>query len=169
MRSLAALSLLLIAPGVSLAQRADPPPIGTRIRATPKMRADPYIMGQLVAQSGDTIVIQLPDSEKVRMSLASLSRLEVSDGQRGDFWKGAGWGFLIGGAGGAVIGAVAIEDPWKGIGALLGAGTGGLLGLLIGGGIGSNIITEHWKPAPGWELSLSVQPTATGVRIAIRF
>ena len=170
MRGTAAVSLafVLLLPHSAVAQRALPP-IGTRIRTTPRAHDDPYIMGKLVAQSGDTLVIEVPAEDTARVPLASLSRLEVSDGMHGHWGRGAGYGLLVGAAGGAGIGAAAIDSEWRAVGALLGAGTGALLGFLIGGGIGQSVERERWKPAPGWELSFSAQPTARGVGIAIRF
>ncbi len=64
---------------------------------------------------------------------------------KGSFWKGAGAGFLLGGATGAIIGAVSYQKPTgpysidlgPGVAALGGGILGGAGGFLIGGIIGA--------------------------------
>jgi hypothetical protein len=80
-----------------------------------------------------------------------------------------GLGFLVGAAGGAAIGAAAIDSEWRGVGALLGAGLGGLSGLLVGAAVGSAVRTERWDAAPGWDLGVSVLRGGAGFKVAIRF
>ena len=167
-RSAAVLVIALLGPITVVAQQA-PAPIGSRIRATPRAPYHRSITGTLVAQSGDTIVIHVLRSDTARVALSALELVEVSAGPRTHFWKGAGYGFLIGAAGGAAAGAAAIDADWRAVGALLGAGLGGLGGLLVGGGIGSNVSSEYWKPAPGWELSLVLPATRPGLGISVRF
>jgi hypothetical protein len=167
----ALLLLSLFLPIVATAQRLAVPRIGTRVRATPRAGPGSTITGLLTSHSGDTIAVQVQSNDTARISLSSLSQLEVSDGYHSNFGKGAGYGFIIGAAGGAAVGAAAIDPEWAGVGALLGAGTGGLLGFLIGGGIGSSTTSERWRPAPGWEVNpeLSAQPSGATVGITIRF
>jgi hypothetical protein len=171
MRKTALLLFSLFLPIVAAAQRLTAPQIGTRVRATPREAPKSTISGLLVSHSGDTISVQVQPNDTARLSLGSLSRLEVSDGYHSHFGKGAGYGFIIGVVGGAVVGAAAIDPEWAGVGALLGAGVGGGVGFLVGGAIGSSTTSERWRPAPGWEVNpdLSAQPRGATVGIAIRF
>ena len=168
LRTAAVFSIALLAPGLAAAQRLAPP-VGTRIRVTPLESSAPYLIGTVVGQAGDTLVVLSAPRDTVRVTLTTLDFLEVSGGRRAHVGRGMGLGFLVGAAGGAAIGAAAIDSEWRGVGALLGAGVGGLGGLLVGAVVGSAVRTERWDAAPGWDLGVSVLRAGAGLRVAIRF
>ena len=168
LRTAAVFSIALFAHGIAAAQRLAPP-VGTRIRVTPLDASAPYLIGTVVGQTGDTLVVLSEPRDTVRVTLATLDFLEVSGGRHAHIGRGMGLGFLVGAAGGAAIGAAAIDAEWRGVGALLGAGVGGLGGLLVGAAVGSAVLTERWDAAPGWDLGVSVSSAGAGFRIAIRF
>jgi hypothetical protein len=168
LRTAVVFSIALLAPGIVAAQRAAPP-VGTRIRVTPLDSSASYLIGTVVGQTGDTLVVLCEPRDSVRVILATVDLLEVSGGRRANVGKGMGVGLLVGGAGGAAIGAAAIDAEWRGVGALLGAGAGALGGLLVGAVVGSSVLTERWDAAPGWDLGISVSRAAAGFRIAIQF
>jgi hypothetical protein len=168
LRTVAVCSIALFAQGMAAAQRLAPP-VGTRIRVTPLDSRAPYLIGTVVGQAGDTLVVLSEPRDTVRVTLTTLDFLEVSGGRRARVGRGMGLGFLVGAAGGAAIGAAAIDSEWRGVGALLGAGLGGLSGLLVGAAVGSAVRTERWDAAPGWDLGVSVLRGGAGFKVAIRF
>jgi hypothetical protein len=168
LRTAAVVSIAFLAPDLAAAQRLAPP-VGTRIRVTPLESSAPYLIGTVVGQAGDTLIVLSEPRDTVRVTLATLDFLEVSGGRHAHVGRGMGLGFVVGAAGGAAIGAAAIDAEWRGVGALLGAGVGGLGGLLLGAAVGSAVLTERWDAAPGWDLGVSLSRAGAGFRIAIRF
>jgi hypothetical protein len=168
LRTAVVVTIALLAQGNAAAQRVAPS-VGTRIRITPLDSSANYLIGTVVGQTGDTLVVLSEPRDTVQITLATVDFLEVSGGTRANVGKGIGIGSLVGAAGGAAIGAAAIDAEWREVGALLGAGVGALGGLLVGAVVGGSVQTERWNAAPGWDSGVSLSRTATGFRIAMRF
>ena len=151
------LLLLLLTSTIAVGQR-EIPQLGTRVRATTSGPARAPHIGVIAGQLGDTLLIVGESSDTMRVPLASLDVLEVSEGEHGHTLQGALWGTLIGGVAGALI---VSQNQWlpeeAGSGAGLGAVAGGLGGLLIGTVVGSAIRSERWNSAPGWNMGLSIR------------
>lgn len=143
----------------------------------------PEAQGTFVVQSAgaDTLVLTAPNGSETRaVPIASISRLEVSGGERSrmsGFGRGAGFGFLIGAGVGGMWGFADGDDECSGDNwclfqmsagekALLGGVVIGGLGGVIGGLFGVANPGERWQrvpvrrvaagPAPGGGFTASV-------------
>ena len=143
----------------------------------------PEARGTFVVQSAglDTLVLTAPNGSETRsVPFASISRLEVSGGERSrmsGFGRGAGFGILIGAGIGGVLGFADGDDDCAEAGwcfiefsagekALLGGVVMGGLGGVIGGLVGVANPGERWHlvpvrrvaagPAPGGGFAASV-------------
>lgn len=186
---------LLLAPSLSVAQIQDQLVKGQRIRVVSRcevLRAaaprcpglgdpSPYewtYSGQVEAVNADTMRIRgarlRGASTEVAFAIptASIVRLSVVDGTRGNFWKGAGIGLLGGAVLGGAIGSTKEVcffgcEPATGIGVLL----GGSAGLLIGGIIGTVSRFDRWRAVAIKDHRVSVAPRldALGFTMSVAF
>jgi hypothetical protein len=135
----------------------------------------PEARGTFVVQSAglDTLVLIAPNGSETRsVPFASISRLEVSGGERSrmsGFGRGAGSGFLIGAAVGGIIGFADGDDDCAEAGwcfvelsagekALLGGVVIGGLGGVIGGLVGVANPGERWQRVPVRRVAASPAP-----------
>ena len=145
------------APTEMAAQESLPVEPGVRVRVT---APDCSLRGQAAtfrALRVDTLVL-----ETTECPLSSVTRLDVSRGERSQWARGLGVGFL----GGALIGAVyggthAGTDAWDlptedAVG--LGAAFFGVGGGLVGGIAGYFIKADRWEEVPLERLSVSLAP-----------
>lgn len=115
----------------------------------------PEARGVFVVQTvtPDTLVVAAANGETRAVPIASISRLEVSEGERtrmGGFGRGAGFGFLIGAVIGGGLGLTSGDDGIFSAGEtalILGTFSGGV-GALIGGALGASNPGEHWRRVP---------------------
>ncbi len=162
---------LLLSPTVAWSQEPSSIVPGSRIRITQlEAGKSRRRSGTVVTAAADTVVLR-PDGlgATATVSLARISRLEVSRGRKRHIAVGVGVGFLAGVGTGALVGALACKDHGcldgsDEMGALvvaLGAGIGGVVGMLVGGGIGAHR-TDMWEtvPSSGWHVS--TLPTGAG-------
>ena len=140
---------------------------GSRVRVT---APDCGLRGQATgfqALRAGTLVL-----ETTECPLSSVTRLDVSRGERSQWARGLGVGFL----GGALIGAVyggthAGTDAWDlptEVAVGLGAAFFGAGGALVGGIAGYFIKTDRWEEVPLERLSVSLAPQRDG-RLALGF
>src|SRR2546428_2539870 len=96
---------LTVAPLATSASQEPPPlKLGDRIRVTaPTLSLGPLV-GTVVAFHADSLMVQR-GTGTWRLSLASLARLEMSQGLRSHAGLGAGIGLLVGAGVGAAIGS----------------------------------------------------------------
>ncbi len=147
---------------------------GDKVRVTTAVER---VVGYWVSLEGNRLTLRTEkrDSSLV-LPLASLTKLEVSRGQKSAIAKGAGIGFLVGagvGAGvGALIGASQGENvcsdecrvAFAGIGAL----AGGAVGTLVGLGIGAASKSERWVSVPLEEIRIGLSlHSADGIAISV--
>lgn len=135
----------------------------------------PEARGTFVVQSAglDTLVLTSPDGSETRsVPIASISRLEVSGGERSrmsGFGRGAGFGFLIGVGVGGMLGFADGDDDCAEAGwcfvelsasekALLGGVVIGGLGGMIGGIVGVANPGERWRRVPVQRISAGPAP-----------
>ncbi len=134
---------------------------GSRVRVT---APDCALRGQAAtfrALRADTLVL-----ETTECPLSSVTRLDVSRGERSRWARGLGVGFL----GGALIGAAyggthAGTDAWDlptDVAVGLGAAFFGAGGGLVGGIAGYFIKTDRWEEVPLERLSVSLAPQRDG-------
>jgi hypothetical protein len=159
---------------------------GTRVRVViPADSARPeraLSAGNLVHLSGDTVAIAGGLHQPETFILGPGRRLEVRTGPgRGHAGKGALWGLLVGGFGGAIIAAAAyqpcpanslcVADMGSGGSAAGGFLLGGLAGAGLGAIIGSGIRHEEWTPVPtsGVRVGLLVLPRGAGLSVQSPF
>ncbi|MGH7608098.1 MAG: hypothetical protein ACREME_12245 [Gemmatimonadales bacterium] len=143
---------------LAVQQAASPLP-GTRVRITAPQAGLRQAIGTLLEPHGDTLALRriLPrvqlgryvqDTTVSLVPMTTITRLEVSRGQRGH----GGQGFLVGAFLGGALGFIAFESCpetgsfapapcGKDTGAALGAGFGGVLGFIVG----TLIRTERWQ------------------------
>ena len=103
--------------------------------------------------------------ESIPVPLASLDRLEVSDGVHGHALTGLGLGLLAGAVVGGTIGAAVEPDELLGRGVnvlVLGGAGGGLIGVAVG----ASIQSERWQALPGREQAAS-SFSPSGDRLAV--
>ncbi len=163
------LALALCAAGPASAQLPELR-TGARVRIHTAGAAEP-LTGTIAYQTAsDLAVLRAPD-DTAMVSLAAISRVDVSGGRRSNALRGAKLGALLGAGVGAALGmaAMAEEDGYFDYGAevipvsMVGGGIlGGTLGLLIGAASGS----EQWVPAMG---TVAVAPSPRGVSLSASF
>jgi hypothetical protein len=124
-------------------------------------------VGEVLVQRGDSLAVRdLRSGDTIRLSVVRLTRLDVSNDQKTHGLRGAGYGLLIGAAGGFAIGASersagpeCVSHSFydclpRGTNEAAGAIFFGLLGAGIGGIVGHNITTDLWQ---------TVIPAASGI------
>jgi hypothetical protein len=157
---------LTVAPLVTIASQELPPvKPGDRVRATaPTLSLSPFV-GTVVAFQADSLMVQR-DTGTWRVSLASLTRLDVSQGRRSHAGLGAGIGLLVGAGVGAAIGsgchAVVVPVSSEGGCIAVGAAVFGGAGALIGAVTGALARTERWAEVPRDRLRVSLTSDRAG-------
>ena len=122
-------------------------------------------VGTFVAWKADTLVVETK-GHTLALLWASVTKLEVSQGQKRNTLEGVLNGLLVGGVAGAVIGFASYEecgpscflDFGPGFSGMVGAMLGGVGGVLLGGVIGWAIKTDRWQAAPLDRLRVSFGP-----------
>ncbi len=159
--------------------RAQEAPVaqGDRVRISARI---PYgrVVGTVAGLSADTLMVDIRSGDaRLAVPLASVTRLEVSRGQKSAIAKGARIGFLVGagvGVGvGALFGAGLGEDVCSSgcVGAFAGIGAlgGGAVGTLIGLGIGASSKTDQWEAVPLNHIRVGLTPiTPHGLGATVR-
>ncbi len=109
------------------------------------------LVGSFLAMTSDTLLISDDRGDSIHCPLASVSRLELSQGQK---WK-TGKGALIGFGVGAVLGGLIVgihcstqDDCQTSTAYAAGAGIFGAAGTLIGAIAGGMIQEERWQEVP---------------------
>lgn len=142
-------------------------------------------LGNVVAADSDTLLLSLPGAEKpVRLSWASLRKLEVHRGRRSQAEKGAKIGALSLAIPVALL-SVAVEgakdiDCWSDcrsqsglwLVAVTGGAAGATVGILTGALIGSAFKTDRWDKVglPPIQVRLTPQRHGgIGVALSLRF
>ena len=143
-------------------------PVGTRVRFTPAHPARDRVVGTVTGQRGDSLLLLTERRESIPVPLASLDRLEVSDGVHGHALTGLGLGLLAGAVVGGTIGAAVEPDELlgRGVNVLAGVVLGGAGGGLIGVAVGASIQSERWQALPGREQAAS-SFSPSGDRLAV--
>ncbi len=160
------MTLLLITRVTGLAAQHTLVTPGARVRVSAPTVAERPLLGTVVALEVDTLIVDARGyAHPLALPLASLAWLEVSRGQKSRTLKGAGIGFLVGGAAGLATAAIwcAIDcdagDPYTGLVyaalGVLGAGVGALTGAIIG----STIKVDRWLDVPLYQLRVGLTPS----------
>jgi hypothetical protein len=171
------ISLVLAWPNVLGAQEIPKLTSGTRVRIRESSTGiSATHSGVLVEVTGDTVAVQpehRPDT--LRVSLSSVTSIEVSQGLKSRTAAGIGYGALIGVAAGALTAVAACgiassgegsgchalgEDPYAdatGLTVAGGAVVGGIVGSIVGGIIGATHKGDKWEQVPQdhWDMSLA--------------
>jgi hypothetical protein len=132
----------------------------------------PDARGVFVVQSAaaDTLVLAASNGGTHVVPVASISRFEVSAGERTrleSFGRGAGFGFLIGAVIGGGLGLTSGNDGIFSAGEtalILGTFTGGV-GAIIGGALGAANPGERWRRVP--VRRVTVAPSSGGFAAAV--
>ena len=167
MRPITCLVAVLAVVPLTRVTAQDPPPVtvGTRVRVTaPDLDIDKYD-GTVAAVRGDTLTVGT-----VQVPLASVTRLDVHKGRKGNVGKGAIIGTLVGVPTGLALGVFYQQacsntsDIGETCLALIpiGAVAVGLAGALVGGTIGALIKTDRWEEVPLDQLRVSFAPQRDG-------
>ena len=102
----------------------------------------------------------------------SIRRMEVRDGVRSRFGKGAGYGALVGSAVGLVYGLARGEVYDEPITTPMLVGAGAVAGLVVGGLIGATNPGPVWRTVDARRVSLAVVPSThsgLALQLAVRF
>lgn len=167
MRPITCLVAVLAVVPLTRVTAQDPPPVtvGTRVRVTaPDLDIDKYD-GTVTAVRSDTLTVGT-----LQVPLASVTRLDVHQGRKGNVGKGAIIGTLVGVPTGLALGILyqqacsdSIETGETCLALIpIGAVAVGLAGALVGGTIGALIKTDRWEEVPLDQLRVSVGPQRDG-------
>ncbi len=171
MRTVTSLTVGLLLVSVTSLSAQEPPPIeaGSRIRVTAPSTGVDKLVGICLSTSGDSLRMQADEqASPMTISLADVTRLEVSQGRKSNTLRGLGIGFLVGAvAGGLLATQVDVEeglDPGPEELILYGAVVGGAAFGAIGAGIGALSKSERWrwKEVPLDHLRVSIVPLFDG-------
>ena len=121
--------------------------------------------GTVQAIRGDFLTV-----DTLTVPRASITRLEVHRGRKGQAHLGAAIGAVALGAAGVAVGIAFCEgfECPKGEGAAVGGGAGVLVGGLLGLGIGALTKSDRWEEVPLDQLRVSFAPHRDG-RLAFGF
>jgi hypothetical protein len=170
------LSPLVIATALTLLRQAAAQETGDRVRVTLEPGASHALVGSLVAQTRDSLWVELPGrAAPLAVPRRTAARLEVSRGWDRETIRGAGVGAGLGAIAGAVLGGVTASQLQSCRTSRLievcsmewyeRAARGGLIGAALGGAIGAAlgyaVKTERW--------GVSVAPLARGLELSVAF
>jgi len=174
---LAVAALMLIPLRAVLSQPVQPKS-GDRVRLTGAPNALDGRIARVLGIRNDSLFLQAAPAETLAVSLAGVTRLDVSTGRRRFTLRGAGIGSLIGAASGAVIGYASGDDRgWccfsaGGKAVIYGAGLG-VTGLAIGAVVGTFHVSDRWTSiplgSPDATPRLQVGRGGTRITVAVRF
>jgi len=174
MRSILSLAVvpLLIPLQYTAAQQVPPIETGSRIRVTAPALGIDKLVGTSVEADATRIRVQADDqASPMTISLADMTRLEVSQGRKSNALKGLGVGALIGAPIGAVLGYLASPEQSSGEAVCtgstvscvaVGAAAVGVTGALVGLGIGALAKSERWEEVPLDRLRVNIVPLRDG-------
>ncbi len=177
MRSILSLAVLplLVPLQYTSAQQGPPIETGSRIRVTAPALGVDKLVGHSVEADATQVRVQVEDqAAPLTISLADVTRFEVSQGRKSNALKGLGFGAVIGVSTGAVLGLLAssgesYDNPCEGntvACAAVGAAAVGVTGALVGLGIGALTKSERWEDVPLDRLQVSLAPLCHG-RLAL--
>ncbi len=166
--SFAVVSLLVPLQNIT-AQQAPPIETGSRIRVTAPVLGADKMVGMLVEVDASRLRVQADDqASPMTISLADMTRLEVSQGRKSNALKGLGIGALIGAPIGVALGvAVSSESGdnqcYHNAGCIaIGGAAVGVVGALVGLGIGALLKSERWEEVPLDRLRVNIVPLRDG-------
>ena len=156
----------------------EPPPVkvGDRVRVTAPDQALSKYTGTLTGVYRDTLTL-----DTLHVPLQSVTRLEVSRGQKSKTGKGALIGAGVGFAAGAITGlafcargtsSCESDTDYTGLAVLILGGGGALLGAGLGAGVGSSVKVDRWEDVPLDRLRVSFVPQRDGrfrLGLSVRF
>jgi hypothetical protein len=166
---------LFVIPSVLSAQQQPPIEPGARVRVTAPDCGLEQQAGTLEPSRGDSLVLGT-----MKCPLSSVTRLDMSRGQRRNTVKGVELGLFVGSVTGGVVGALTYDTEscnWQAICAstvgggtqrtLIGVGIGAGIGVAAGAIVGALIKIERWEEVPLDPLRVSFAPQREG-QIAFR-
>ncbi len=169
-------AILAFVPLVSAtAQDSLPVRAGDRVRVTAPDLGIRKQAGRFAALRADTLVVAVADST-MTLPVASMTRLEVSRGQKSRAGQGAGIGLL----GGGLLGFLISRNCTEGTGFIdtrraciqISTVGGAVVGTLLGLAVGAVIMTDRWQEVPLDRVRVSFGPQRDGrlgVGASVRF
>ena len=173
------------------AQSAAPAAVGERVRIATLTRYGKFsYVGRVVSVHGDSVNVEVGGREGTQaIPFSAISSIDVSAGTETHGRAGMLYGGLIGGLGGALIGAATYDDSQnchngetylcisptggRSLNTIAGLITGGLLGFAVGGIAGVSHRTERWIHRPlGSGARVGISPSrggGTSVRLSVAF
>ena len=151
--ALVAMVLTGVAGPDALAQANAPVQPGQRVRLRSAVAQTPELVGVVEAVRPDTLLVRDDDrSVATAVPLTTVDRLQVSRGRHSHWVSGAGIGFVVGAATGAILGVAGHnESDWiigPGASAFVGAVLLGPIGAGAGAAVGLMVKTERWETVP---------------------
>jgi hypothetical protein len=179
---MAVAALVLLVLPFAQASSVSPLTPGTRVRVTAtESGGTRTFVGPLRTFDGDALTLATTDSaDRVTLPRRTITRIEVSRGQRGHAGRGALIGAVLGLAivAGAELGCSGECEPPENYGVLVAGAIAG--GGLVGAGVGAIVKSESWESLPWavgparrasvplrgpWSMTLTAQrPGASGRR-----
>ena len=166
--SVAVILLAFVQVSIGEAQARVLPDVGARVRVTSAQIPRGRTVGILGRITRDTVVVT-----GHAVSLASISRFELSAGRKSKWLTGMGTGFLGGAALGALSGVIACRrTEIPGYCALVLGGIGGGAGLVVGGILGASMQGDRWREVPlsAFRMAPILGPRGTlGIAVSVSF
>lgn len=151
--ALLAVAALVLIPVPAMSSQTVPLKAGDRIRITAVPNAFDHRIARVVNVRHDSLLLNVAGAETLAITLAGVTRLELSTGRRRHTWQGIGVGALIGVSAGAFMGYASGDDRgWccftAGAKAAITGGGLGVLGAVVGGVVGSVTVSDRWVLVP---------------------
>ncbi len=170
-------AILAFVPASATSQEPPPVKVGDRVRVTAPDLGIRKQAGRFEALRANTLVVAVAEST-MTFPVASVTRLEVSRGQKSRMGRGAGFGLLGGGLLGFLISSRNCSTGGAGftltreqcivVSTVGGTVVGTLLGLVAG----ALTKTDRWREVPLDRLRLQVAPQRDGrfgLGLSVRF
>jgi hypothetical protein len=148
---------------------------GQRVRVTAPDLGIRHQEAWFVALHGDTLILTADTA--VMCPFSALERLEIRQAGKSLKWLGAGIGFVVGAATGALLGWASGDDKsgffrWTaGEKAAMAAWALGVVGGVVGAIVGDRYKTVRWREFPLDRMRVSIVPQHRGFALAaaVRF
>ena len=161
------------------AKESSPVVPGARVRIKARSVSKHRLVGTVVTVGPDTLQFRSKKhAAPLAIPIASLEKLDVSTGSKGNFANGAIMGLVSGGAVGAIIGLAAGDDESGFLQfsaqdkAAMAGGLLGGVGLLFGAAIGASIKSDKWESVSLERMRVDILPRQDGalaLRASFRF
>lgn len=169
---LTAILVCLASPAAAQDQLTYEP--GLRVRVETRSMPDARIVGTLRSWTGDSIVIESDADQAgglVSLPVHDVTRVDISEGTRSQWGKGARYGLLGGTLIGLGLGAAGCEESgfiMTREECIFSLGMGmAFVGAVVGSAVGIFVRTERWEQVSLVRARISIVPHRGGAAVAV--